>query len=182
MLPLRVAERSPRPSLTAACGQFVVTRRSALELAGGFAAVRDAVLDDLALVRAVKASGGRGGVVDGSRLAGCRMYQSWPELRDGYTKSLWAAFGSPSGAVAVVAGLAVAYLAPPLAALRGSRVGLAGYLAGVLSRVVAARATGGRVWPVAAAHPVSITVFGYLTLRSLRERRRGRLRWKGRPI
>ncbi len=64
-LPLRVAERSPRPSLTAACGQFLVIRRSALDRAGGHAAIRDQVLDDLALVRAVKAGGGRGGVVDG---------------------------------------------------------------------------------------------------------------------
>lgn len=181
-LPLRVAERSPRPSLTAACGQFVVVRRAALERAGGFAAVRDAVLDDLALVRAVKAAGGRGGVVDGSQLASCRMYSSWPELRDGYGKSLWAAFGSPAGAGAVLGGLVLAYVVPPLAALRGSRVGWAGFLAGVASRVIAARATGGRALPDAAAHPASVAVFGYLTLRSLRARRRGSLRWKGRAI
>jgi cellulose synthase/poly-beta-1,6-N-acetylglucosamine synthase-like glycosyltransferase len=181
-LPLRLAEGSSRPSLTAACGQFLVVRRAALERAGGFAAVRDAVFDDLALVRAVKASGGRGGVVDGTALATCRMYASWPELRDGYGKSLWAAFGSPPGAVAVLAGLALAYVVPPIAALRGSRTGFAGYLAAVASRVVAARATGGRAWPDAAAHPASVVTFGYLTLRSLRERRRGSLRWKGRPI
>ena len=149
-LPLRLAERSPRPSLTAACGQFLVVRRAALERAGGFAAVRAAVFDDLALVRAVKASGGRGGVVDGTALATCRMYASWPELRDGYGKSLWAAFGSPPAAVAVLAGLTLVYVVPPIAALRGSRAGLAGYLAAVASRVVAARATGGRAWPDAA--------------------------------
>lgn len=58
LLPLGLAERSSRPSLTAACGQFVVLRREALERAGGFAAIRTAVVDDVALVRAVKASGG----------------------------------------------------------------------------------------------------------------------------
>jgi hypothetical protein len=181
-LPLRIAERSPRPSLTAACGQFLVVRRTALVRAGGFAAVRGVVLDDLALVRAVKASGGRGGVVDGTALASCRMYPSWPELRDGYGKSLWAAFGSPAGAAAVVSGLALAYVVPAVAALRGSRVGLAGYLAGVASRLVSAGATGARPWPDALAHPASVTFFGYLTVRSLRERRHGTLRWKGRPI
>jgi hypothetical protein len=110
------------------------------------------------------------------------MYSSWPELRDGYGKSLWSAFGSPPGAVAVLAGLGVGYVVPAVAALRGSRLGLAGYLAGVASRVVAARTTGGRAWPDAAAHPVSVLMFGYLTLRSLRERRRGTLRWKDRRI
>jgi hypothetical protein len=84
--------------------------------------------------------------------------------------------------VAVLAGLGVGYVVPAVAALRGSRVGLAGYLAGVASRIVSARVTGGRAWPDAAAHPVSVLMFGYLTLRSLRERHRGTPRWKGRPI
>lgn len=181
-LPLRIAERSARPSLTAACGQFVVVRRAALARAGGFAAIRGQVLDDLALVRAIKAAGGRGGVVDGSALAHCRMYRTWSEVRDGYGKSLWAAFGSPAGAAAVLAGLALTYVVPPLAALRRSRVGMIGYAAGVASRAVAARATGGRVWPDALAHPASIALAAYLTARSHVDHRRGRLRWKGRPV
>jgi hypothetical protein len=181
-LPLRLAERSPRPALTAACGQFLVVRREALDRAGGFAAVRDAVLDDLALVRAIKASGGRGGVVDGTELAACRMYDGWAEVRAGYGKSLWAAFGSPSRAAAVVALLGCAYVLPPTAALRGSRVGALGYLAGVASRIVAARQTGGRTWPDAFAHPISILAFGYLTASSWRDRRSGRLSWKGRAV
>jgi hypothetical protein len=181
-LPLRVAERSRRPSLTAACGQFVVLRRSALVRAGGFASIRAQVLDDLALVRAVKFAGGRGGVVDGAALARCRMYRGWDELRDGYAKSLWAAFGSPAGAVGVVGGLCLAYLVPPIAALRGSRIAMLGYAAGVASRTIAARATGARIWPDALAHPASVALAAYLTLYSHTERRRGRLQWKGRPV
>jgi hypothetical protein len=181
-LPLRLAERSPRPSLTAATGQFLVVRRAALERAGGFAAVRGEVLDDIALVRAIKSSGGRGGVVDGTALATCRMYDGWGDLRDGYGKSLWAAFGTEPGAAAVLAALALAYVVPPLAMLRGSRVGLAGYAAGVASRAVAARRTGGRAVPDALAHPASILAFGYLTLRSIGRHRFGTLRWKGREV
>jgi Glycosyl transferase family 2 len=181
-LPLRAAETSPRPSLTAACGQFVVVRRSALERAGGFAAIRDEVLDDIALVRAIKAAGGRGGVVDGTELASCRMYASWPDLRAGYGKSLWAAFGAPPRAAAVLALLGTAYLLPAAAALRGSRVGAIGYLAGVASRIIAARRTGGRCWPDAFAHPASVLALGYLTVSSARDRRAGRLAWKGRAI
>jgi cellulose synthase/poly-beta-1,6-N-acetylglucosamine synthase-like glycosyltransferase len=182
LLPLRLAERSPRPSLAAACGQFVVVRRAALERAGGFAAVRAAVLDDLALVRAVKAAGGRGGVVDGTALASCRMYDGWPALRDGYRKSLWAAFGSRPCAAVVVAALGLAYVVPPLAALRGSRVGALGYAAGVVSRVIAARRTGGQSLTDALAHPLSIVVLGWLTASSWRGRRRGTLTWKSRDL
>jgi hypothetical protein len=140
------------------------------------------VVEDVALLRAVKRAGGRGGVADGTALADCRMYASWPELRDGYTKSLWAAFGSPPRAAGVAGLLALGYVVPPLGALLGSRTGLAGYAAGVMGRVLTARRTGGRAWPDALAHPVSVAAFGWLTARSLHAHRAGTLTWKGRRL
>jgi glycosyl transferase family 2 len=181
-LPLRLAERSGRESLSAANGQLLAVRRAAYEKAGGHASVRAEVVEDVALLRAVKRSGGRGGVADGTALADCRMYDGWPALRDGYTKSLWSAFGSPAGAAGVAGLLALAYLVPPLAALAGSRIGLAGYAAGVTGRVVTARRTGGRTWPDALAHPVSVALFTGLTARSIRFHRAGKLTWKGRQL
>jgi hypothetical protein len=181
-LPLRAAERSARPSLTAANGQLLAVRRDAYDRAGGHAAVAGEVLEDLALLRSVKRSGGRGGVADGTTLASCRMYTSGAALTEGYAKSLWAAFGSPAGAVAVTAGLTVLYVVPAVAALAGSRAGLAGYVAGVAGRVVTARATGGRAWPDALAHPASVAALVVLTARSRRGRRRGTLTWKGRSL
>jgi GT2 family glycosyltransferase len=181
-LPLRLAETSPRPSLSAANGQFLAVDAAAYRRAGGHGAVRGAVLEDLALGRAVKRAGGRGTVADGTALAQCRMYESWPQLRDGYTKSLWAAFGSEAGAAAVLLGLGLLYLVPPAAALTGSPIGLGGYAAAVLGRYAAAERTGGRSLPDSLAHPASIAVFGYLTARSWRARRRGELTWRGRRL
>jgi hypothetical protein len=182
-LPLRLAERSPRPSLAAANGQLLAVRRTAYERAGGHAAVAADVLDDLALLRAVKRAGGRGVVADGTALAECRMYDSGAALADGYTKSLWAAFGrSPAGAAAATGLLAALYVVPAVAAATGSATGLAGYLAGVAGRVVTGRATGGRVWPDAFAHPLSVAALAALTVRSWQGRRRGTLAWKGRPL
>ncbi|HUQ56334.1 glycosyltransferase family 2 protein [Lentzea sp.] len=181
-LPLRLAERSPRPSLSAANGQFLVVDTGAYHRSGGFAGIATAVLDDIALMRAVKRSGGRGVVVDGSTVASCRMYEDWAEVRDGYEKSLWSATGSPAGAAALSAVLAWLYVLPPIAALGGSRAGAVGYAAGVVTRVVTARHTGGRVWPDAFAHPVSVGVLLTLVARSWRARRAGRLRWKGRSL
>jgi Glycosyl transferase family 2 len=183
-LPLRLAERSGRPTLGAANGQFLVVDAETYRLSGGHAGahVRAAVLDDVALLRAVKAVGGRGGVVDGTALAKCRMYEDWPQLRDGYTKSLWSAFGSRTGAGAAVASLGLVYVVPPVAALGGSLTGLSGYLAAVLGRYAVAERTAGRSLPDSLAHPASIAVFGWLTLRSLVARRRGTLVWRGRAL
>jgi glycosyltransferase involved in cell wall biosynthesis len=192
-LPLRAMERSARPSLAAAGGQLLVASRDGYRRSGGHAAVRDRVLEDIELARAVKRAGGRIALADGSRIAGCRMYGSsmggvagigtgWRELSAGYTKSLWASFGSPLGAFAAVLLLILLYVAPLIAALSGSLAGLVGYALGVTGRVVTARATGGRAWPDALAHPVSIVLFAWLVLRSYRGRAGGQLTWKGRPI
>ena len=181
-LPLAAAERSPRPSLAAANGQFLVVDAAAYAAVDGHAAVASEVVEDVALVRALKRAGRSGVVVDGTWLASCRMYDDWPSLRDGYTKSLWAAFGSSAGALAVAGGLAVMYVLPPVAAVAGSRTGLVGYAAAVAGRAWVAHRVGGRVWPDALAHPMSVTVFGYLVTRSLQQRRTGALRWKGRPL
>ncbi|MFI0795541.1 glycosyltransferase [Micromonospora rubida] len=189
-LPLRAMERSPRPSLAAAGGQFLVADRAGYDAAGGHAAVRARVLEDIELARAVKRSGGRIALADGSRLAACRMYDDWPQLRDGYTKSLWATFGHPGAAAAVLSLLLLLYAAPPLIALVALLAGAPavaalaslGYLLGAAGRVVSARATGGRWWPDALGHPVSVVVLGWLTLRSYHLRKRRRLSWRGRPV
>jgi Glycosyl transferase family 2 len=181
-LPLRLAERSPRPSLSAANGQLLAVDAASYRRAGGHRAVRAEVIEDLALLRAVKRVGGRGGVVDGTGLATCRMYHGWDELKDGYSKSLWAAFPSPAAAAGAVGLLGLCYVVPAAAALRGSAVGAAGYLAGVTGRYLVAERTGGRSLPDSLVHPASITMLGWLTARSWRLHRRGELRWKGRLL
>ena len=189
-LPLAAMERSARPSLAAAGGQFLLVDAETYRRCGGHAAVRDRVLEDIELARAVKRAGARIALADGSAIARCRMYSSWPEVRDGYSKSLWATFGSPLAAGAVLALLLTLYTAPPLVALAAALVGqtqlalaaAAAYLLGVAGRGVAASATGGRAWPDALAHPLSVGILGWLTLRSYHLRARHRLLWRGRPV
>ena len=187
LLPLGLAERSGRESLTAANGQLLACDADAYRNVGGHGAVRANVLDDIGLLRAFKRKGLRGIVTDGTEVATCRMYDSGEELVAGYTKSLWAAFGSPAGAAVVVALLWTMYVAPPLIALGAPtslarRLGAVGYLAAVAGRTLVARRTGQRVMPDVLAHPASIAVFGALVARSWRDKRAGNLAWRGRPI
>ena len=175
-LPLRLAERSRRPSLAAANGQLLAVRRAAYDRAGGHAAVRGEVVEDVGLLRALKRTGGRGGVCDGTALATTQMYDDWAALADGYGKSLWTV---PVPALGL---LALIYVLPAVAAVRGSRAGVVGYAAGVAGRVVTARRTGGRALPDAFAHPVSVLALCLLAGRSRVLHRRGALRWKGRPV
>lgn len=184
-LPLGIAEVSARPSLTAANGQVLAITTDALRHIDGYQAVRGEVLEDLGLARAVKAAGGRATVTDGTDLATCRMYQSRAELVDGYTKSLWAAFGSPAGSLGATGLLTFTYVVPPLALLLTSGatrlVGGLGYGAAVAGRVIVARRTGGRVAD-AWSHPLAILGLDALTALSWVRRRRGSLTWKGRDL
>jgi cellulose synthase/poly-beta-1,6-N-acetylglucosamine synthase-like glycosyltransferase len=181
-LPLRAMERSRRESLSAAGGQFLVVRREPYLRAGGHAAVRDKVLEDIELARSVKRTGGRIALVDGTALATCRMYESWPEVRAGYAKSLWASFGSVYGAAAVCVSLLALYVAPlallPFAPLPA----LTGYLLGVLGRIVTGRVGRSRLLPDAAFHPLSVLTFTYLVVVSYVDKHRNRLSWKGRGV
>ena len=177
----RRGRRWPRPA-----GSSCVVDARGYERAGGHAAVRAEVLEDIALVRAVKRAGGRGR--RGRRLragatAGCTP--AGPSCATGYGKSLWAAFGSPAGAAAVVALLALR-LRRAAAGRRAAR------LAGSVLRRLRRRRwpagwwpparTGGRAWPDALAHPVSVAPAvagaGGAVVRGVR--RQGRLTWRGR--
>jgi hypothetical protein len=188
-LPLRLAERLPFPSLCAANGQLLACRVDAYWKAGGHEAVRDQVIEDIELGRAFKRAGLRVAIADGTNVATCRMYAGWEELRDGYTKSLWAAFGSPRGAALTVGLLGWLYIVPAVAAVAGiarrdraaAMGGLAGYVAGIAGRLACARRTGGRPLD-ALAHPASIATLSWLIARSLRHKATGRLQWRGRTI
>ena len=62
------------------------------------------------------------------------MYAELGRAAHGHSKSLWSAFGSMPGSIAVFAVLALAYVLPPIAALRGSRAASIGYAAAVAGR------------------------------------------------
>lgn len=180
-LPLQIAERSRRPLLSAGNGQFLATRRDAYFEVGGHAAVRDEVLEDLALVRRYKAAGRRVAMADGTSIATCRMYASDRELVQGYTKSLHDAFGP--GTVAL---LLVLYVVPPAVALttrdrRTRTLALAAYAFAVAGRLAVARRTG-QPPADALAHPASIVALTGLYARSVAARRRGAISWRGRPL
>jgi hypothetical protein len=142
-------------------------------------------VDDIELARTTKRAGYRAGMAVGADVASCRMYAGWDEVRAGHTKWLWAAFGQggrvvPAAAICGV--LALLGPVPAAAALCGSRLGLAGYLAGVGGRALVARRTGSRVWPDVLAHPISTSAAAFLLADSVRARRRGTLTWKGRAL
>ena len=111
----------PASPVAAANGQYLLITREAYEAVGGHAAVRHTLLEDVALARAVKASGRKLRFRFGGDAVRTRMYRTWRDLRDGWTKNLALLFprtlrlaavrgieflAAAGGIVAAIAGLA----------------------------------------------------------------------------
>jgi chlorobactene glucosyltransferase len=92
-LPLPLVHHTRRPSLAAATGQLLVFRREAYMAIGGHTAVRGKILEDVLLARRIKRYGLRLRLADAANIISCRMYRSWPEVRDGFAKNILAGYG-----------------------------------------------------------------------------------------
>jgi chlorobactene glucosyltransferase len=92
-LPLPLVHHTPWASLAAATGQLLAFRREAYETIGGHAAVHDKIIEDVLLARGIKRYGRRLRLVDAAGLITCRMYSSWPEVRNGFAKNILAGYG-----------------------------------------------------------------------------------------
>lgn len=77
----------------AANGQCMLWRRDAYIHAGGHAAVRATVLEDVMLARRVKSLGLRLRMAYGANFVACRMYADWSSVRRGFAKNILAGFG-----------------------------------------------------------------------------------------
>lgn len=77
-------------------GQYILVERSAYDLAGGHAAVRDRFVEDIYLAKNVKSLGLPIRAVGGIQLGSTRMYASLPQLIRGWSRILYDANGRRS--------------------------------------------------------------------------------------
>ena len=90
----------PASPVAAANGQYLLIRREAYDAVGGHAAVSHTLLEDVALAQAVKRSGRRLRFRFGGDAVATRMYRSWRDLREGWTKNLALLFPQTSALAA----------------------------------------------------------------------------------
>jgi chlorobactene glucosyltransferase len=77
---------------TAANGQFMAFNKATYSYVGGHYAVRNDVVEDMALARLVKKSNHSMGMFHGKNTIFCRMYQSAKEVWDGFGKNFLQGF------------------------------------------------------------------------------------------
>ena len=161
----------PERQIAAAAGGCVLLRRSALERIGGIGAIGDALIDDIALARAVKPGGPiRLCLTGGSR--SIRRYGSLGEIWAMVARSAFDQLNySGLALVGTVLAMTILYLVPPVLVLSsplhgdlaGTVIGASAWIAMALAAYPTGRLYGVPPWtgfalPAAAALFVAMTV------------------------
>ncbi|MFD6892577.1 glycosyltransferase [Streptomyces sp. NPDC059957] len=123
LYPFRWINR-PAARTAAAAGGCVLLRTEAAVRAGVPESIRQAVIDDVSLARAVQRSGGRIWLGLAERVDSVRPYASLADLWRMVSRSAYAQLRHrPALLAGTVAGLALVYLVPPAALLAGLAAG-----------------------------------------------------------
>ncbi|MGB6330474.1 MAG: glycosyltransferase family 2 protein [Candidatus Sulfotelmatobacter sp.] len=177
----------PNSPAAAANGQYILITREAYDAVGGHAAVAATLLEDVALARAVKQSGRKIFFRFAADAVQTRMYRSFAQLREGWTKNLALLFPAPtrlaalrtiefvliaaSGAIAVSAALHRSWKSAAVAGVLGVIL----YMF-FLKRIRRAHFS----WDANLLAFFGLPLFSYLLLRSKSAHATGTVAWKGR--
>ena len=133
--PLRIA--AANASTAGAAGGCILIRSQALERAGGIAAIRSEVIDDCALARAVKRSGGRLWLGLTRRSVSLRNYAQAGEIRDMIARTAFTQLSYSTLLLAgTLIGMFLTFVAPVLLLFTAQRLpSLFGLLAWILMAV-----------------------------------------------
>jgi hopene-associated glycosyltransferase HpnB len=175
----------PKARTAGAAGGCVLLRRAALERLGGFASMRAEVIDDCALARSVKRSGGTIWMGLTRKSVSLRAYKTFAEIRDliartAYTQLRYSSFLL----LGTLLGMFLTYIVPPVFAFHTQplvwRLSLAAWALMTVSYLLTVRYY--RLSPLWAPFlPVAAAFYSYATWLSAVRHWLGRGgQWKGR--
>jgi glycosyltransferase involved in cell wall biosynthesis len=181
-LPTWMSNRTRIAALAIGGGTGNLVTRDAYESAGGHEALKDAVVDDVALARLVRRSGGTTETVRGDGLVSLRMYHGLAEVVDGFTKNAFAVFGrNYLAGLLIVAGCVIVHLLPYGLALAGDWISIITVSLISVTRLILFRSLRYRLDNALFLHPVMAAIWTWIFLRSMwLTGIRRRLLWRGR--
>jgi glycosyltransferase involved in cell wall biosynthesis len=177
----------PNSPAAAANGQYLLIARDAYDAVGGHAAIAAKLLEDVALARAVKKSGRKLWFRFGGDAVRTRMYRTFAQLREGWTKNLVLLFPSPNR-LATLRVLEFILIVSSLATcITTARHGnfqpsiAAGLLGAILYAMFLTRIRRAHFsWDTDLLALFGLPLFSYLLVRSKLSHNHGNVWWKGR--
>ncbi len=186
----KINDPQRRPERPLANGQLMVFARDEWRNVGGHGAVKGEIIDDVGMAAKVTASGGRYHLVFGPRLFSCRMYSSFDEIWNGWTKNIFEGMGASWAAVSfLVLFVCIGVLAPYGVAISNiflaDTLQLIASLAAVLGMISTRwqldRRFGQNPWR-AWSLPIGWAVLALMAVRSGFRYQSGQTVWKGRVV
>ncbi len=108
----------PGRGLAAAAGGTILVARTAMKRIDGVSRIRGELIDDCALARAVKSTGGRIWLGHASHARSIRVYRNWSEIWNMIARTAYVQLGhSPLVLLGCLAGMGLLYAVPPLLAV-----------------------------------------------------------------
>lgn len=176
----------PNSPAAAANGQYLLVRRDAYDAVGGHAAVAQAILEDVELAKRVKLAAYKLQFRT-SDVVSTRMYRSFAQMWEGWTKNLALLFANPlwlaakralefALIAACVVGIGVAVPDRDKTGIAINGVLLTGLLVFFYRRIRRAHFD----WRSNIVAPFGLPLFALLLVNSYISHRNGAVRWKGR--
>lgn len=110
----------PRRRMAGAAGGTMLVRRAALDRIDGVQRIRHHLIDDCALAREIKSTGGYIWLGHAELAQSLRVYASWREVWDMIARTAYVQLDhSPWMLLGCIAGMSLLYLVPPLLAIFG---------------------------------------------------------------
>jgi chlorobactene glucosyltransferase len=182
VVPAWLSNHSKLPILGVGGGTGNLVRREAYDAAGGHEALKDAVIDDVALARLFRHAGRTTAALRADGFISVRMYHGLREIVHGFTKNMFAVFGrNYLLAVVMVIFAAVGNLLPFVLAFTGDRFAIASVALITLIRIIVFAVFGYSILAAIFLHPLMIAVWEWILLRSMWITGfRRQLPWRGR--
>ncbi len=94
-------------------GQYILVKKEALEEIGGYESLKDSLVEDMAMARAMKTTSYKSIFVDAQEVASCRMYHSYRSAFWGFAKCIFGAVGGRAWVISLIStAIALLILAP----------------------------------------------------------------------
>ncbi|HXH37537.1 MAG TPA: glycosyltransferase [Thermoanaerobaculia bacterium] len=181
-MPTWISNRTRFASLAIGGGTGNLIVREVYEASGGHEALKDSVVDDIALARQVRRSGWATETVRADDMVALRMYHGLAEVVEGFTKNAFAVLGRNYVAgLLFAAGCVLFHILPYGLALAGDRISMATIVLISVTRLLLFRSLRYRLDNALLLHPVMVTIWLWIFVRSIwLTGIRRRLLWRGR--
>lgn len=188
-LPIRQVTKTQDPKFTAAHGAFICIHKESYQKAGGHAAIKSAIVDDMELMRLMKRSQFSVALLRGEKFASMRMYQTNRSVWLGFRKNIFTGTGSNILLTLFICVFyALMYVLPTVCFVFGFLIGdnhimlaaAIAYLLGATIKIfIDYRAK--TSWYTSLLYPIACSCFILLALDAIRiHRKREGYEWKGR--